>query len=154
MGVSSGSGTVYHSNVHEFTSGFQWGLCAVLLVFCVMFSEQWFVVVCFFCHCIIYSSIYGFWLLVLLSSNNACRGLLEWTFTQTMQILSKWFKKKKTNFIFTIDPIYHPMKMLRAAFILRAIRLAEQNCIAVFIISLYIHDIYFRSSVLSHNMVI
>ena len=53
-----------------------------------------------------------------------------------------------------IDPMYHPMKMLRAAFILRAIRLAEKNCITVFIISLYIHDICFRSSVLSHNIVI
>jgi len=52
-----------------------------------------------FYHSIIYSSIYGFWLPVLLSSNNACRGLLEWTFTQAMLIPAKWFKKKKNNFI-------------------------------------------------------
>jgi hypothetical protein len=127
MGVSSGSGTVYHSNVHEFTSGFLWGLCVVLLVFCVMFTRQWFVLLCFFCHCIIYSLIYGFWLLVLLSSNSACRGLLEWTFTQKKLILYLWLT------LYTIQ--------WKCCELLSFYDQSDwpKNCITVFIIALYIH---------------
>jgi hypothetical protein len=51
--------TPYHSG----TPGFQWGLCNSIFSFMCMFCRSLFVLLLFsFGHCVVCSSIYGFWL--------------------------------------------------------------------------------------------
>jgi hypothetical protein len=42
-GATTGVGTTYPSGAPEFTSGFRWGTCCSILVFCVMFCRSLFV---------------------------------------------------------------------------------------------------------------
>jgi len=61
MGASSGAWTAYPSQTSESTPSFS-GYCATRpLVFCTVFCRSLFVLF-YFAHCIVCSSIYGFWL--------------------------------------------------------------------------------------------
>jgi hypothetical protein len=50
MGATTGSGTAYPSGTHEFTPGFQWGSCYLIISCMCMFSPF------SFGHCVVCSS--------------------------------------------------------------------------------------------------
>ena len=54
-GVTSGAGTAYPSEAHEFTLGFRWGSCYSLFSFMCMFCRSLFVLLGFFLLAIVMS---------------------------------------------------------------------------------------------------
>ena len=76
-GATSGAGNTYLFRAPELTTGF--GGVRIGQSFCVVFCKTLFVLESFYsCHCMIYpSSINGFWLALLISSNFSYRGSIR-----------------------------------------------------------------------------
>jgi hypothetical protein len=63
VGATSGEEIANPSGAPEFTPGFSWGSCYSIFSFMCMFCRSLFVLLYFFFgHCVVCSSIYGFWL--------------------------------------------------------------------------------------------